>query len=137
MLVFTGAKRYHLAAMTAISPKLGAAAPPCLPVGLVAEFLENPICLETRTPRLSWRLDDSRTGARQTAYRIAAASSEAKLESEDYDLWDTGNVESDNTLDIQWGAAARTKCSPHLRGRAARAPRQLRSRSSVFWRVMV
>lgn len=60
--------------------KLGAAAPPCLPVGLVAEFLENPICLETRTPRLSWRLDDSRAGARQTAYRIAAASSAARLE---------------------------------------------------------
>ena len=79
MLVFTGAKRYHLTAMTALSPKLGAVAPPCLPVGLVAEFLENPICLETRTPRLSWRLDDSRTGARQTAYRTAAAPVRARL----------------------------------------------------------
>ena len=91
----------------------------CLPIGLVAEFLENPICLENRTPRLSWRLDDPRTGARQTAYRIVAASSAARLEAGHCDIWDTGKVRSENTLDIVWGE------------------KPLRSRASVFWRVMV
>ena len=91
----------------------------CIPVGLVAEFLENPICLENRTPRLSWRLDDARAGARQTAYRIAAASSAARLEAGDHDLWDTGRVMSAETLDIRY------------------AGKRLPSRSSVFWRVMV
>ena len=91
----------------------------CLPVGLVAEFLENPLCLETPAPRLSWRLDDARAGARQTAYRIAAASSAARLEAGDHDLWDTGRVMSAETLDIRY------------------AGKRLPSRSSVFWRVMV
>ena len=54
----------------------------CIPVGLRCEFLENPLGLETQTPRLSWRLDDPRKGARQTACRIVAASSADKLELE-------------------------------------------------------
>ena len=48
---------------------------PCKAVGLVCEFLTNPLGLETRTPRLSWRLEDARQGARQTAYRLVASSS--------------------------------------------------------------
>ncbi|MBR3086709.1 MAG: alpha-L-rhamnosidase N-terminal domain-containing protein, partial [Kiritimatiellae bacterium] len=91
----------------------------CLPVGLVAEFLENPLCLETPAPRLSWRLDDARAGARQTACRIAAASSAARLEAGDHDLWDTGRVMSAETLDIRY------------------AGKRLPSRASVFWRVIV
>ena len=91
----------------------------CKPVGLVTEFLKNPIGLETTSPRLSWRIEDARKGARQTAYRIVAASSAGKLESEEYDLWDTGRVESDNTLEIPY------------------AGKTLRPRNTVFWRVMV
>ena len=91
----------------------------CIPVGLVCEFRENPLGLETRTPRLSWRLDDARMGARQTAYRLVAASSAANLEAGKYDLWDTGRVASANTLDIPY------------------AGRALRPRDAVFWRVMV
>ena len=91
----------------------------CLPVGLVCEFLENPLGLETRTPRLSWRLDDPRPGARQIAYRLVAASSAAKLAEGKYDLWDTGRVDSANTLDIRYAGKA------------------LRPRDAVFWRVMV
>ena len=114
----------------------------CLPVGLVAEFLENPICLENRTPRLSWRLDDSRTGARQTAYRIVAASSAAKLEAGAHDLWDTGKVASENSLDIVWGAiqgggGLSSAVGRREGGLETASPLPLRSRSSVFWRVMV
>ena len=92
---------------------------PCRPVGLVCEFLVNPLGLETRTPRLSWRIDDPRNGARQKAYRLVAASSPAKLDAGKCDLWDTGRVASPNTLDIVY------------------AGKRLRSRSTVFWRVMV
>ena len=91
----------------------------CIPVGLRCEFLENPLGLETRTPRLSWRLEDPRRGACQTAYRIVAASSAAKLAAGEYDLWDTGRVISANTLDIPYAGKA------------------LRPRDAVFWRVMV
>ena len=102
---------------------------PCKPVGLVTEFLKNPLGVETTSPRLSWRIEDARKGARQTAYRIVAASSAGKLESEEYDLWDTGRVEGDNTLDVAWGRnfGLGKRC----------AARPLRSRDCVFWRVMV
>ena len=91
----------------------------CKATGLVCEFLKDPLGLETTTPRLSWRIDDPRTGARQSAYRLVAASSAEKLAAEKYDLWDTGRVASSDTLDIAY------------------AGKRLRSRSSAFWRVMV
>ena len=95
------------------------AVPPCKAVGLVCEFLTNPLGLETTTPRLSWRLEDSRLDAKQTAYRLVASSSAEKLAAEKYNLWDTGRVASAETLDIVY------------------AGKKLRSRSAVFWRVMV
>ena len=111
----------------------------CRPVGLVSEFLENPLGLETTEPRLSWHLEDPRQGACQTAYRIAAASSAEKLMAGECDLWDTGRVESSNTLDISWGSDALGAKASSLRhrGQDARAPSPLRPRDSVFWRVMV
>ena len=122
----------------------------CKPVGLVVEFLENPLGLETTEPRLSWRLEDPRDGARQTAYRIAAASSAEKLMAGECDLWDTGRVESDETLDVVWGAGRpevghyrkrvlppALRATPLPEGGFSHAARPLRSRDSVFWRVMV
>ena len=96
-----------------------AASAPCKAVGLVCEFLTNPLGLETKKPRLSWRLDDARPGARQTAYRLVAASSAKALDADKFDLWDTGRVKGADTLDIPY------------------AGKGLRSRSAVFWRVMV
>ena len=101
------------------SASSSAAVSPCRAVGLVCEFLTNPLGLETKTPRLSWRLEDSRLDARQTAYRLVASSSSDKLAAETYDLWDTGRVDSSDTLDIVY------------------AGKKLKSRSAAFWRVMV
>jgi len=42
----------------------------CVPVDLRCEFLSNPIGLDTDQPRLNWRLEDKRPGAKQTAYQI-------------------------------------------------------------------
>src|SRR5688500_12842896 len=42
----------------------------CAPVTLECEYLVAPIGIDAALPRLSWRLDDSRVGAKQTAYRI-------------------------------------------------------------------
>jgi len=90
----------------------------CKAIGLVCEHLENPLGIDCVTPRLSWRLADERPGARQTAYRIVAASSLQKL-TEKPDLWDSGEVESSATLDIPYGG------------------KRLRSRSQVWWQVQV
>ena len=101
------------------SASSSAAVSPCRAVGLVCEFLTNPLGLETKTPRLSWRLEDSRLDAKQTAYRLVASSSADKLAAETYDLWDTGRTDSAETLDIVY------------------AGKKLKSRSAAFWRVMV
>ncbi|NII27098.1 family 78 glycoside hydrolase catalytic domain [Pseudoflavitalea sp. X16] len=43
---------------------------PAKPAALKCEHLVNPIGIDASHPRLSWRLADERTGARQTAYQL-------------------------------------------------------------------
>lgn len=83
---------------------------------LKCEYLENPLGLGARAPRLGWRLDTPREGARQIAYRIRASSSP---ELSAPDLWDSGRIESSQTAHIEWAGAP------------------LESRQRVFWRVEV
>lgn len=87
------------------------------PIFLKTEFLDRPLGLASKTPRLSWRLEDPRIGACQKAYRIVASSSAEKLAAGVYDLWDTGRVSGASTLDIPYAGKA------------------LKSRSAVHWRV--
>ncbi len=84
---------------------------------LRCEYFSNPLGLGTPRPRLMWKLDSTRAGARQVAYRISAASSPEKLETPD--LWDSNRIESNQTTHLQWQGAALT------------------SRQRVFWRVEV
>lgn len=91
---------------------------PCVPADLVCEFLTNPIGLHETKPRLSWKISDSRPGAVQKAYQIQAASSIELLESKP-DLWKTGWVKEDNSLDIEWNG------------------KTLKSKMKVYWRVQV
>lgn len=88
------------------------------PRRLRCEHMENPLGLDEGLPRLSWQMDDSRSGARQTAYQIKAASQRALLDSKP-DLWDSGRKEGDQCLDIPWGGLP------------------LASRQTVHWRVRV
>ncbi len=52
----------------------------------------NPRGLKTRQPEFTWVLHPN---AKQRAYQIVVASSEAKLKANDPDLWDSGRVVSD------------------------------------------
>ena len=73
-------------------------------VDLRAEYTVDLLGTEVRHPRLSWRIEDA---AKQVAYRIRAASSEAALASGNL-LWDSGTVASDATFDIAYGGPALT-----------------------------
>lgn len=66
-------------------------------VDLRCEFLATPLGVESPTPALSWNLADSRRGARQSAYRVQAASEEELLRKNTPDLWDSGKVQSDQS----------------------------------------
>jgi len=50
------------------------------------------------TPRLSWRLEDSRKGAVQTAYRVIVGKNRDAVASGTGDAWDTGEVAGGDML---------------------------------------
>jgi len=65
--------------------------------------------VETPKPRLSWILVSGEAGARnqrQSAYHIRVASDSSGLGKGLGDLWDSGEVESDETLLIDYGGSA-------------------------------
>lgn len=72
------------------------------PVHLRCEYRENPLGIDELRPRLAWLLNDPRRGARQTAYRILAATRADALEPGKADLWDTGRVESDQSNQVAY-----------------------------------
>src|SRR5258706_15982765 len=73
---------------------------------LRCEYLTNPLGIDTAQPRLSWELHDDRRGARQSAYQIQAARSEAALHAGAADLWDSGRVDSDQSAHVAYAGAA-------------------------------
>jgi alpha-L-rhamnosidase len=80
---------------------------------LKAECLTDPLGLETQRPRLSWRLEADRPGARQSAYRVRVAEGAAALARGEAGLWNSGKVASDQCFDIAYGGpplASRQRC---------------------------
>jgi len=69
---------------------------------LRCEQLRNPQGVDQPTPRLSWNLLSDQRGARQTAYQILVASSPTQLDAEQADLWDSGRIESDDCILIEY-----------------------------------
>lgn len=89
------------------------------PVALRCEYRVNPLGIDETEPRLTWRVESPERGERQTAYQILVASSEALLAQNKGDLWDSGKVASDETVNVTY------------------AGRTLPSRQRCFWKVRV
>ncbi len=83
-----------------------AAAQSARPVKLECESLTTPLGMDTAKPQLSWKLQDARSGARQTAYEIQIASKAEILAGDKGDVWDSGRVESDNSMGVTYGGPA-------------------------------
>ena len=79
---------------------------------LKTEHLMDPLGIDARSPRLSWKCTD---GNQQISYQIQAADSEASLEQGQL-LWESGEVESDESLNIEY-------------------PKALCTRQRIVWRV--
>jgi alpha-L-rhamnosidase len=88
-------------------------------IGLQCENLENPSGIDVSQPRLSWRMDSNKRGEKQTAYRILVASTASGLKSDKGDLWDSGKVDSDESIQITYGG------------------KPLSSHQQCFWKVGV
>lgn len=73
------------------------------PVNLRVEWLIEPLGVIDARPRFSWELTDARPGAKQTAYRLRVATSDAKLARDEADVWDSGVVPSSATVGVEYG----------------------------------
>ncbi len=73
---------------------------------LICEYRTNPLGIDVLQPRLSWQMQSDRRGARQTAYQILTASSEAGLNGNIDLLWDSGKVETDQSIHVPYGGPA-------------------------------
>ncbi len=75
----------------------------CLPASVIVqnlrcEGIENPQGIDATSPQLSWRIDSDERSQKQVACQILVASSAEKLIRNEGDLWDSGRVETDQSV---------------------------------------
>lgn len=83
------------------------------------EYQTDPIGLGEPRPRLSWKMNSSRRGARQTAYQVRAALTRDALAPGGALLWDSGRIQSDQSVLVEYAGPA------------------LHSGERVYWNVRV
>lgn len=87
--------------------------------GVMVESQTDPEGVSTVSPRFSWQLSSDKQDIMQTAYQIEVADSEKALDNTSKLLWNTGRVESDESLLVQYGGTP------------------LESGKKYYWRVTV
>src|ERR1700693_2146216 len=71
-----------------------------MPVDLRCDYAANPAGVDSQNPRLFWSFETTGHDQKQSAFQVLVASS-AKLLAQDHgDLWDSGKVTSDETIQI-------------------------------------
>jgi alpha-L-rhamnosidase len=76
------------------------------PSHLRCEAMQEPLGIDITSPRLSWQLQDERRGARQMGYEIRVASSAEALAQDHADIWDSGRVSSDQSVNVPYNGPA-------------------------------
>jgi alpha-L-rhamnosidase len=95
----------------------GATAAAIVAADLSCESTQNPLGIDTLSPRLGWILTAHEKGQKQTAYQVLVASDEEKLKNGQVDIWDSGKVISDQSTQVTYRGPA------------------LLSRRRYFWKV--
>ncbi len=70
----------------------------CKPISLMCEYLINPIGIDAANPRLTWKLEDKRTGAKQIAYEINVSNDSLEVVKGLGKNWQTGKIITDKQL---------------------------------------
>lgn len=86
---------------------------------LQCEMLNNPEGIDVLKPRLSWQIQSDVNDVKQTAYQILVASTLENLNANKADLWDSGKVASDESVNVIYNG------------------KKLRDRDNAFWKVIV
>ncbi|RZL63498.1 MAG: alpha-rhamnosidase [Pedobacter sp.] len=83
------------------------------------EMLVNPMGIDVLKPRFAWHIIAEERNVMQTAYQILVASSAEKLNANEGDIWDSGKVNSEESIHVRYNG------------------KQLTSRLRCFWKVKV
>ncbi len=70
------------------------------------EYLADPLGIDVRQPRLSWKLvavDPQSRGQGQTGYQVLVASAKTLLDGDKGDLWDSGMASSGQSVHVVYG----------------------------------
>jgi len=86
---------------------------------LQCEMMNNPEGIDVLQPRLSWQINANVNDVKQTAYQIIVASTEENLNSNTADLWDSGKVASNESVNIIYNG------------------KTLENRQNAFWKVKI
>jgi hypothetical protein len=89
------------------------------PIDLRCDYAINPLGVDSPNPWLFWKLESDKPNQKQTAYEIIVASSEKDLAHDHGDLWASGKMNSDETIQIPY------------------AGQKLTSWQQAFWKVRV
>jgi len=92
---------------------------PGAPQNLQCEYQSNPLGIDVQKPRFSWLVNDNRRGAVQTAYQVLVASNEDSLLKDKGEIWDSGKVESDQSIHVEYKGS------------------ELESQKRYYWKVRV
>ena len=74
------------------------------PVDLRVEYAENPLGVDARQPRFSWKIPSQGRGLEQSAYRIVVTTGDPRDDEEVY--WDSGKVATAMSTNIPYGGPA-------------------------------
>jgi len=86
---------------------------------LRCEMLNNPLGIDVTQPRFSWQITATQRNVQQESYQIIVASSKEKLAADNGDLWNSGKVQSNQSIHVTYAGKA------------------LQSRDNCFWKVKV
>lgn len=75
------------------------------PTELRCEYCQNPLGIDEAVPRLSWIVTSNQRNQKQTAYQILVAGSREALSDGRGDLWDSGKVDSSETVNVEYAGS--------------------------------
>ena len=109
---------FVLAALAMLSRLPATPAAEVLIQNLRCECLTDPLGIDVEQPRLSWVMQDGGTrsearGQKQTAFQMLVASSQELLAKDKGDLWDSGKVVSDQSIQVEYAGKpleSRVRC---------------------------
>jgi len=83
------------------------------------EMLVNPLGIGTQNPHLSWQISGTERGIFQTYFHIIVASTPELLKENTGDIWDSGKVKSDKSVNVVFEG------------------RPLKSEETCYWKVKI